>query len=93
LPTTKELSKKYYWPNLKGDVEKYVASCIKCQMNKATIQKTMGLLRPLPIRQSQGNPPKVSMDFMISLPLVQEFDTIFVVIDRFSKEARFMPIK
>jgi hypothetical protein len=37
--TTSELSKKYYWPNMKEDVHNYVASCSKCQMNKHSTMK------------------------------------------------------
>jgi hypothetical protein len=49
--TTSELSKKYYWPNMKDDVHNYVASCSKCQMNKHSTKKQAGLLKPLPIPQ------------------------------------------
>ena len=91
LITIKELSKEYYWPNLKKDVEKYVASCTKCQMNKANTQKTMGLLNPLPIPKQPYR--CLSMDFKTSLPQVQGYDFIFVIVDRFSKQARFIPTK
>ena len=89
--TIKKLSKEYYWLNLKGDVEKYVASCTKCQMNKASTQKIMGLLSPLSISKQPYR--CLSMDFMTSLPQVQGYDSIFVIVNRFSKLARFIPTK
>jgi hypothetical protein len=87
--TTSELSKKYYWPNMKDDVHNYVASCSKCQMNKHSTMKQAGLLKPLPI--PQGPFRGVTMDFITSLPKVQGCDAIFVVVDRFTKQARFAP--
>ena len=32
--TFKEISKKYEWPDMKRDIEKYVRICKSCQMNK-----------------------------------------------------------
>jgi hypothetical protein len=87
--TTSELSKKYYWPNMKDDVHNYVASCSKCQMNKHSTMKQAGLLKPLPI--PQGPYRGVTMDFTTSLPKAQGCDAIFVVVDRFTKQARFAP--
>jgi hypothetical protein len=57
--TTSELSKKYYWPNMKEDVHNYVASCSKCQMNKHSTMKQAG-----------GPYRGVTMDFITSLPKV-----------------------
>ena len=31
--TTNELSKLYYWPVIKNNVNKYIATCSNCQMN------------------------------------------------------------
>lgn len=91
LVTTKKLSKKYYWSNLKGDVEKNVSICAKCEMNKASTEKKMGLLSPIPIPKAPYR--CLLMDFMISLPVVQGYNTIFVVVDRFNKQARFISTK
>jgi antitoxin component YwqK of YwqJK toxin-antitoxin module len=87
--TTSELSKKYYWPNMKDDVHNYVASCSKCQMNKHSTMKQVGLLKPSPI--PQGPYRGVTMDFITSLPKAQGCDAIFVVVDRFTKQANFAP--
>jgi hypothetical protein len=86
--TTSELSKKYYWPNMKDDVHNYVASCSKSQMNKHSTMKQAGLLKPLPI--PQGPYRDVTMGFITSLPKEQGYDAIFVVVDRFqSKQGLF----
>ena len=33
----------------------------------------------------------ISIDFITKLPLVQEYDSILVVVDRFTKMAHFIP--
>ena len=30
---------KYYWPTMEADITKYVASCLGCQMAKASLSK------------------------------------------------------
>jgi hypothetical protein len=89
--TTTFLKKSYYWPNLKGDVEKYVKTCLTCQQNRTFNKKQAGLLQPLPI--PEGLWESVSMDFMVSLPPSRGFDDIKVVVDRFSNMAHFIPTK
>jgi hypothetical protein len=42
--TTTFLKKSYYWPNLKGDVEKYVKTCFTCQQNRTLNKKQASLL-------------------------------------------------
>jgi hypothetical protein len=47
------------------------------------------LLRPLPIPKKPWS--SISMDFIIDLPSSKAFDSIFVVVDRLTKIAYFMP--
>jgi IS30 family transposase len=47
------------------------------------------LLRPLPIPKKPWS--SISMDFIIDLPSSKAFDSIFVVVDRLTKMAYFMP--
>ncbi|MBW0547604.1 hypothetical protein O181_087319 [Austropuccinia psidii MF-1] len=60
-----------------------------CSRNKNIHQKKFGLLKPLPI----PNGPFFchSMDFITQLPLSNSFDSILVIVDRFSKMAVFIP--
>ncbi|MBW0479185.1 hypothetical protein O181_018900 [Austropuccinia psidii MF-1] len=48
-----------------------------------------GLLKPLPI--TNGLWICLSMDFITQLPLSNSFDSILVIVDRFSKMAVFIP--
>ncbi|CAI5460568.1 unnamed protein product [Closterium sp. Yama58-4] len=88
--TVKTLSRTYYWPGLAADVEDYIRSCDTCQRTKSSRQRKAGLLQPIP-------PPDrpwqvVTMDFIMALPrTVRGHDAIFVVVDKFSRAAHFIP--
>ncbi|MBW0536853.1 hypothetical protein O181_076568 [Austropuccinia psidii MF-1] len=70
-------------------INDYVSSCQQCSRNKNIHHKNFGLLKPLPI----PNGPWIflSMYFITQLPLSNSFDSILVIVDRFSKMAVFIP--
>jgi hypothetical protein len=73
-----------------NDVEKYVKSCDKCQRNKVINDKPTGLLQPLPVPTRPWE--SISLDFVTHLPITSTgMDAIMVVVDRFSKQAHFIP--
>ena len=50
IDKTKELvGRKYYWPNLRKDVENYVRRCDVCLASKAVRHKPYGDLQSLPV--------------------------------------------
>ena len=83
------LQEHFYWPHMKRDVERICGRCITCRQAKSRVQPH-GLYTPLPI---PGEPwVDLSMDFMLGLPRIRHGrDSIFVVVDRFSKMAHFIP--
>ncbi|KAL4282484.1 hypothetical protein GQ457_16G016990 [Hibiscus cannabinus] len=87
--TTALLADQYCWPHMGRDVEAYVKTCLVCQQDKVEVGKPMGLLQPLPIPERPWE--SISMDFIIGLPKVDDFSSIMVVVDRFSKYATFIP--
>jgi transposase InsO family protein len=69
-----------------------VDTCPSCQRSKASRRSVEGKLEPLPIPTRPWE--SISWDFITDLPTTAKGnDTILTVIDRFSKEAHFIPCK
>ena len=77
---------------MKKDITAYVAVCDVCQRVKAEHQKPAGLLQPLPIPEWKWH--KLGMDFIMGLLRTRSgYDSIWVVVDRLTKVAHFIPVK
>ncbi|WZZ08423.1 hypothetical protein YC2023_094344 [Brassica napus] len=86
--TLKTLQDHFFWPRMKRDVEKLCERCATCKQDKSKVQ-SHGLYTPLPIPYHPWN--DISMDFIVGLPRTRTGkDSIFVVVDRFSKMAHFI---
>ncbi|XP_054801490.1 uncharacterized protein LOC129305505, partial [Prosopis cineraria] len=82
------LSDHFFWPHMRKDVISVCDKCIKCRQAKSKIQPH-GLYSPLPVPSHPWE--HISMDFVIGLPKSSAGkDSIFVVVDRFSKMAHFI---
>ena len=86
------LKEYYWWAGMKREVAEYVSKCLVCQQVKAERQKPSGLLQPLPIPEWKWE--HITMDFIFKLPpTTQRHDGIWVVVDRLTKSAHFLPIR
>ncbi|KAJ9536652.1 hypothetical protein OSB04_un000201 [Centaurea solstitialis] len=82
------LQEHFHWPKMKIDVGKMCENCIVCKQAKSKVQPH-GLYTPLPIPSEPW--VDLSMDFVLGLPRTKSGkDSIFVVVDRFSKMAHFI---
>ncbi|KAJ0481057.1 putative nucleotidyltransferase, Ribonuclease H [Helianthus annuus] len=87
-----DLKDYYWWPRMKGDVADYVSKCLTCAKVKAEYQKPSGLLQQPEIPKWKWE--QISMDFVIKLPRTPRgHDTIWVIVDRLTKSAHFLPIR
>ena len=85
------LKEKYYWPQMYKDFQKFVKSCGVCQVAKGVSQNTC-LYTPIFVSKKPWS--TISMDFVLGLPkIARGYESIFVVVDRFSKMAHFIPCK
>lgn len=88
--TLQRIKSLFYWPKLNAEVQNYVRNCVTCQRNKYDTAAKPGLLQPLPI--PEGIWHSISMDFIEGLPPSANKHCIFVVVDRLSKFAHFLPL-
>lgn len=88
----RDLKQLFWWKRMRVDIAKYVASCGVCQQVKAEHKRPAGLLQPLPVPEWKWE--CVAMDFVIGLPRSPRGrDAIWVVVDRLTKSAHFIPMK
>ncbi|KAJ9561776.1 hypothetical protein OSB04_006936 [Centaurea solstitialis] len=88
----KGLKEHYWWPGMKRDIAIYVSKCLTCAKVKAEHQKPSGLLQQPEIPEWKWE--QISMDFVTKLPKTKKGnDTIWVIVDRLTKSAHFLPIK
>ncbi|CAA7040564.1 unnamed protein product [Microthlaspi erraticum] len=78
----------FHWPHMIRDVERICSRCATCKQSKSKVQPH-GLYTPLPIPSHPWT--DISMDFVLGLPRTRTGkDSIFVIVDRFSKMAHFV---
>nr|GEX31590.1 retrotransposon protein, putative, Ty3-gypsy subclass [Tanacetum cinerariifolium] len=87
-----DLKQYFWWSGMKRDVATFVARCLICQQVKIEHQLASGLLQQLDIPVWKWD--EISMEFVTGLPQTQRrHDAIWVVVDRLTKSAHFLPIR
>ncbi len=93
--TMERVQRTFYIPELKRKTENIVNDCDTCKRSKHERHRPYGLLQPL--QPPDGAWHSIAMDFITDLPVSKEpgnttpYDTIFVVTDRLTKYAYFLP--
>ncbi|KAK3533316.1 hypothetical protein QTP70_016027 [Hemibagrus guttatus] len=83
--------RRFWWSSLGTDVERYVQACLTCAQSWASRQLLEGLLEPLPTPRSPWS--HLSVDFLTDLPDSGGFTTVMVMVDRFLKGCKLIPLK
>jgi hypothetical protein len=83
------LANHFFWPQMRRDVQRFVSHCTTCQKAKSHLN-SHGLYMPLPVPSIPW--ADISINFVLGLPRTKRgSDSIFVMVDRFSKMAHFIP--
>ena len=77
---------------MKKEIEEFVSKCLTCQKIKLEHQRPSRPLQPLDIPEWKWE--SIAMDFVVGLPRMPAgHDLIWVIIDRLTKSAHFLPVK
>ncbi|CAN4118112.1 unnamed protein product [Withania somnifera] len=86
----RDLRHLYWWDGMKRDIANYVSKCLNFQKVKYEHHKPGGLMQRLPIPEWKWE--RVTMDFVSGFPRTRRgYDTIWVIVDRPTKSAHFIP--
>lgn len=76
---------------MRSTIKIAIRNCNECQRNKVETVASPGLLQSLPMPERVCE--DMSMDFVEGLPVSHGFNVIWIIVDRFSKFAIFIPLK
>jgi hypothetical protein len=82
-------SRNYWWPQIAKYVNDFIDGCERCKQTKVFLAKTHGPLKPNEIPEGPGQ--IITCDLIVDLPLSEGFDSIFVVVDRYTKQTHLIP--
>ena len=87
-----DLKQRFWWTRMKREIARYVSECDTCRRVKASHLRPAGPLQPLSIPSWKWE--DISMDFIVGLPKTSKgYDSIWVIVDRLTKTAHFLPVK
>ena len=82
----------YWWQGMMREVAEFISWCLICYHSKVEHQRPTGCSQPLPILELKWE--NITMDLVVGLPRTQSGqDSIWVVVDRLTKSAHFLPFK
>jgi hypothetical protein len=88
--TLELVSRNFWWPSMRRDVNAYVRTCQSCQQSKAVNHAPYGLLQPLAIPNERWH--VVSLDWVTGFPCTARgHDAILVFVDKLTKMVHLAP--
>lgn len=91
--TIELIERKYYWKGISQSIKNYVSTCDICQRVKTSRHCSYEEMQAL--SHSRGSWQKVTMNFIIELSPSKRkdvvYDTILVIVDRYTKMTRYLP--
>ncbi|KAK3508516.1 hypothetical protein QTP70_031804, partial [Hemibagrus guttatus] len=84
------LRQRFWWPHMATEVKRYVQGCRECAMAKTPRHLPSGKLLPLPVPNRPWS--HLGVDFITDLPASGGYTCILVIVDRFSKSCRLIPL-
>jgi len=89
--TTELIRRNFWWPRMNERIIDFVRSSPECQQNKVCRCQPYGLSSLLELSYTPWQ--SIAMDFITDLPPSEECEKLWVVIDRFTKMAHFIPLR
>ena len=80
----------YFWRGMRRDIEAFVASCPVCQRAKPVQGNPTDLL--VPLEPSLARWLSISIDFAVELPLSRGYRAVLLVVCRFTRRLRLLPV-
>lgn len=92
LEMYRDLRRNFWWTGMKKQIAEFVKKCLTCQQIKAEHKQPSCLLQPLPIPVWKWE--HITMHFVRGLPITSDgMDSIWIVVDRITKTAQFVPVR
>ncbi|WMV58217.1 hypothetical protein MTR67_051602 [Solanum verrucosum] len=87
----RDLRQHYWWSGMRRDILNYISRCLSCQQVKAEHLRPGGELQKLSIPEWKWE--RITMDFVVGLRRTSRgHDSIWVIMDRLTKSAYFIPV-
>ena len=89
--TVELIRRNFGGPKMNDRIIDFIRSCPECQKNKAARYQPYGLSSPLELPYTPWQ--SIVTVFITELPMSEEYDQLWIIIDRFTKMAHFLPLE